>query len=92
MPLEIDSLESKNAEQDQVITSTRSQLKKAEEQIIKFEARLEALQAETNQQKINLATLTKREKQLTHQLKEKDTFLVQVEKREASLQKALTKY
>lgn len=89
---EIASLEAKSSELDKSLAETKASLSATSTKLSEAESRLDKAVNESNKQKIEIATLSEREKQLQSQLKEKDGQLKQAEKREASLQATIAEF
>lgn len=88
---EISTLEAKNSELETSLVATKSDLDAISSRLIETEGKLEKSMTEANAQKIQIATLSEREKQLQAQIKEKEILLKQAEKRDATLQATIAK-
>ena len=89
MMAEINSLEDSIIELKREIEKKDSELNKAKAEQEKTQEKLDKLFNEFNVQKIDVATLTEREKQQALQLKEKDDILKRAEKMELTLNKQI---
>lgn len=86
---EIDALETALSVLQNEFASKDIVVIKAQEELLIFQEKFNSLTHDFNAQKIDIATLTEREKQQAIQLKEKDIILKQAEKIEQVLNKQL---
>jgi hypothetical protein len=89
MMAEINSLEDSINDFKGNLTQKDGELNQAKADLEKTQAKLDSLLNDFNAQKIEIATLTEREKQQALQLKEKDAMLKRAEKLEQSLNKQI---
>jgi chromosome segregation ATPase len=92
MCAEIRTLETKNSELESSLVATKSNLATTSSKLAETEGKLEKSISEVNAQKIEIATLSEREKQLQAQIKEKENLLKQAEKREVTLQATISEF
>ena len=92
MCAEIRTLETKNSELESSLVATKSNLATTSSKLAETEGKLEKSISEVNAQKIEIATLSEREKQLQAQIKEKENLLKQAEQREVTLQATISEF
>lgn len=89
---EIGALEAKSSELEKSLMATKSELTTASSKLDETESKLDKIIKESNDQKIEIATLSERDNQLQIQIKEKENLLKQAEKREATLQATISEF
>jgi len=89
---EIGALEAKNSEIETSLMGTRLDLTTTTSKLTDTEDKLDKAIVEANSQKIQIATLSEREKQLQAQIEEKENLLKQAEKREGTLQATISEF
>ena len=87
---EISLLEVKSSELSKSLLTSQADLSTMRSKLDETENELGYIANESNAQKIEIATLSEREKQLKLQLSEKDQLLEKAEKREANLQATIS--